>query len=411
MVSGSAAFKILFSIAVECAQQSRRLVNADVLLVRHDVDCGYTYNGRAYSHILDSVAEILQRNNKNFLTVASPYSALIGHRAYGDPCSINFRYALATIKSRLLFGGDYVSSNVLEKKKVWRSLIESVSPKIIIGIAPGPDLCWAAQELDIPIYDFQHGTINDGHPVYKNILRDWPDKYVPSGFLCWDEIAAETLSWARERGKDVRIVGNPWFSRFINKFHDDKLVEESLRREGQGNDNKKTILVTLQWGLGESFQDPKYYKYISPSLVDLINETKFSINWLIRLHPVQYRSSRRETFQFLEEKFGKEGSVRWWLPTTQPLPQVLSECDLHITDSGSTTVEAAWFGIPTALLNDRFRVGGMLENYYKKERDLGFAQCVQQDKVSIYEWICRHHRLPSGTWKERDLINFLMTIK
>lgn len=383
----------------------------DVLLVRHDIDCGYSYKGAAYSHILDSISDALGNLGKTFCTVASPYSFLIGSKAYGNPYCINRSYALATLKSKLRFGGDRIRGNVYAKKEVWKKIIKSVAPKVIISIAPGPELCWAANEMAVPVYDVQHGVINDGHVVYKEVLRDGPEEYVPTGFLCWDRTAVETLKWASERGRDVRIIGNPWFRRFICQEAGDVLVEEALNKDALSIAGKKTVLVTLQWGLREFFKDPNYYEFLPDSLIQAINESKREFNWLLRLHPVQVRSGSKErVISFLINSFGKEGDVRWEQPTSQPLPQLLASCDLHITDCGSTTIEAAWYGIPTALLNSRYGKGEVLEKYFVLERSLGLATCIKQEKNYILNWINNHGRTENSTWIKSDLYGVLSSI-
>jgi len=383
----------------------------DVLLVRHDLDCGYSYNGLAYSHILDSVSDVLKDLGKTCCTVASPYSFLVGEKAYGSPFCINRAYAFATIFSKLKFGGDRVRSNIYAKKNVWRTVIEAVSPRAIIGIAPGPELCWAANEMSVPVYDVQHGVINEGHVVYKEILRDGPDEYVPSGFLCWDRTAADTLEWARKRGREVHVIGNPWFQRFIHRRESDSLVEEVLSDCMPSLVGKKTILVTMQWGLRAFFKDPDYYEFLPEALIQAINASKNEYNWWLRLHPVQVRSGiKGKVVSFLERSFGKEGAVCWELPTSLPLPLILAKCDLHITDCGSTTVEAGWYGIPTALLNDRYENGGILKKYFLPERSCGLAVCVSQDVSHILEWVSSYKRSKNGTWKGGDVRDVLSGI-
>lgn len=410
MMSGLAALgAVLSTLGAPGLSSLKR--PADALLVRHDTDCGYTYNGVAYSHILDSVADALDGMGRTRCTVASPYSRLVGKKAYGSPVCINQEYALATISSRIGFSGDRIRRNVRAKKKIWERVIETASPKVIIGIAPGPELCWAANDLGIPVYDIQHGAINDGHAYYKKILREGPAKYVPTGFLCWDETAARTLDWVSARGGEVYIVGNPWFSRFIKRKGGDRLVDDAMSRNTLSSTGKKNILVTLQWGLREFFGDPNYYEILPPALIQAIKTSEDKYNWLLRLHPVQVRGDAKgHVISFLQDTFGGSSRVRWMEPTAQPLPQLLSRCDLHITDCGSTTIEAAWYGIPTALLNSRYGVGEVLEEYFLLERSVGLATCVPQEPLPILRWIDSHERTERSTWIDGDLYAVLHDI-
>src|SRR5690606_1317881 len=105
----------------------------------------------------------------------------------------------------------------------------------------------------IPVYDLQHGVINDDHPWYGIKYQiSKPIEALPDGFLCWDDQAVSTIKkWGDNKGIVAINVGNPWFIRFNQKNPNDYLVREALAKSNEFDINRPCILVSLQWGLTE----------------------------------------------------------------------------------------------------------------------------------------------------------------
>jgi hypothetical protein len=57
---------------------------------------------------------------------------------------------------------------------------------VIICIEAGKEICAAAKELNIRIYDYQHGQINEYNPSYNHRLFNMKNIHLPTGYLCWD---------------------------------------------------------------------------------------------------------------------------------------------------------------------------------------------------------------------------------
>lgn len=368
---------------------------ADVFVVRHDADCGYQYGGKAYSPIIDSVVEICSAEGFSVQSLATPFSRMVGPQAFNSPVALNRAFLCIALLSRMLSplvgrrrSREWVASR---KTKLWLRVLDQVDPRLVIGIQPDVSLCRACRMLNVPVYDIQHGVIAPDHWWYGKMLKnDIAADDLPSGFLCWDDKSAQTLSaWASSRGCSVRVLGNPWFQRFQHPDDDDQLVQDALMRGRVYTDKKPTILVSLQWGLHiHYYQNSDFNKVMCKALETVIKRTHEKYNWLLRLHPVQLRGQEGLFCEnYLSSEFGGYAKVEWHQASRLPLPIVLTQTDLHITDMSTVVTEAAWLGVPSALLNPHLVEGGKLESLYQCERRAGLATLVPQEVEQIEAWI------------------------
>ncbi|MCK9275953.1 MAG: hypothetical protein M0P57_12775 [Syntrophales bacterium] len=372
----------------------KKLNPCDVLLVRGDGDCGYVYKGKAYAPLIDSIGDLGIMRNLVIESVAIPYSKLIGQSAYSSPVSYNRSALFVGLIRRIIWfirgraKGESWANN--QRMHIWDLILKKTDPKCVIGIQPDVGLCRAGRIHDIPVFDLQHGVIDDGNPWYSEKYRsETPEKDLPSGFLCWDESSAAILrKWAPQKGINVEVVGNPWFVRFLIENPDDSLVREIIHTERIFNNHKPVILVSLQWGLDFYYKNDTFNGVMVDALEKVILETADSYNWLLRLHPVQLRAIKKEEIRnYLENTFGHLSSVEWGTCSELPLPVLLRQVDLHITDMSSIVVEAGWMGIYSALLNSNIRCGGSLQHMFMYERETGLAQVLPQDRSIVMQWI------------------------
>ena len=388
-------------LAVMFSDTWQNLQNCDVLLVRSDGDCGYTFHGKAYAHLLDSFSDLCVNRGLVTRSVATPYSRLIGIQAYNSPVSYNRTAFFIGLLRRCiqLVRGSANSMNWANERRnhFWMKILEKAKPRCVIAIQPDEGLCWAGKVKSIPVYDYQHGVIDDQNPWYgKKYRADTSSRYLPDGFLCWDEHSADTLrKWAPQKGIEIRVVGNPWFLRFQFVKPYDFLVQEALKCGKIFNNNRPVILVSLQWGMDLFYKYTGFSKVMVEALEKTITETADSYNWLLRLHPVQIRGVEKEiAHRYLTDTFGHLDSVEWRTCSELPLPVVLKQADMHITDMSTVVIEAAWMGVYSALLNNNICPGGCLEKIYSHERGVGIAEVLLQDTKIIKQWIS--NRLVKG---------------
>jgi len=363
--------------------EQRKVIKSPVLLVCSDGNRGFVYSDRKYSPLLDTINERLVEEGMHCLTIATPFSVDKGAKAFGNVVTINGLIARATIISilkYLLNRKSFYKNNPIVRK--WEQVLKKINPQIIIAIQPSRELCIAANQSNIWVADLQHGILSDEGYYgwqYRNIFKQmgWPDC-----ILCWDKGSA---NWVRDHLPEqvkTKVIGNPWILRFIQPQDNDKLLL-SARKLKMKTNKVLTILVTLQWG-----KDPgvEYHETTIPLfLLDFIKECGRDYIWWLRIHPALIQGPiRRNIYLKFEQTFNQLDNVFWEECSEYPLPLILSQTDLHITSHGSTTVEASWFGIKTALLlND----SQLLLEYFKEQISNGYADIVDSDKESIRSWI------------------------
>lgn len=370
------------------------LDQCDVLLVRHDYNCGYVFQGKAYAHLLDSLGDVCSKKKLKVQSVAAPFSAIIGTRAHFSPVSLNRAYSIIIFYemiTRLVKGAD-VGALVARSRKValWCDILDKAKPKIVIGIQPSEYLCNAGKIKKIPVYDLQHGVINDDHPWYGSRYKiTKPIDFLPDGFLCWDTRSAATIEkWGNK--KDIRaiIIGNPWFLRFFRDDPEDHLVNEAISKGNICDNNRPCILVTLSWGMKDAHPDIFSNKFLIDALERVILDTKYIYNWILRLHPVQILGEERgAALSYLKDTFGAEKAQEWIDFSQIPLPIVLKQADVHITYDSTVTIEASWMGVKSALLNQQICKGDKFGSYYSHERSIGMAKVLPHDPEIIKRWI------------------------
>jgi hypothetical protein len=372
----------------------QELDQCDVLLVRGDANCGYNYQGKAYAHLLDSMGDLCVMRGLVTRFIAKPYSKLTGIHAHNSPVSFNRAALIIGLGRRVvrLVRGRANADEWANKRRVhiWGRILQKANPHYVIGIQPDVGLCRASKINGVPVYDLQHGVIADEHRWYGKKYRfNTPPEDLPDGFLCWDETSAAILrKWTLQKGIGVRVIGNPWFARFLLKDPSDSLVKESSIARRIFNNNKPVVLVSLQWGLTFVYKYAGFNGVMADALEKAILETAGSYNWLLRLHPVQLRGPEKDMVQsYLTRTFGHLASVEWRVCSELALPVVLQQVDLHITEHSTIVVEAGWMGVYSALLSSQICPGGELENIYLHERKLGLATVLPQDTDIIKRWI------------------------
>jgi len=372
----------------------QQLKRCDVLLVRHDGDCGYSFKEKAYAPLLDSFGDLCLARGLTTRSVATPYSKLINTHAYNSPVSYNRTSLIILLLSKMvrIIRGRTKEIDWANDRQalLWCRILEKAKPRYVVGIQPNVGLCRAGKVKGVYVYDLQHGLIADSHPWYGKKERiDTPRRDLPDGFLCWDEVSAATLyKWTPRKGIKVKIIGNPWFLRFLYTNPNDLLVQEVLSAERIYRNNRPAIMVSLQWGMDHYYKYSAFNGVMADALEKVILETADYYNWLIRLHPVQIHGAEKETTQsYLMRTFGHLKTVEFRMCSDLPLPVVLQQVDLHITDNSSVVIEAAWVGIRSACLNVHYGLGGSGENLFANERSLGMAEMLPKNADIIKQWI------------------------
>lgn len=383
-------WKIVRKIARDLFRHERiDYERCDVLTVAHDNDRSFLRDGKYYSPLIDTLEDRLAKTGTSCLSIARIISTIKGPNAYGNVRSPEGAFARALLTKRLkgqtVSRGRYPFSNM--EARIWEAILESTGAKFLVGIQPSRELCVVARRRGVWVADMQHGVIADSHPWYGRRFRAHePPEYLPHAFLCWDPGSAEVLEWVESRGSKVITIGNPWVSRFIAPKADDRIVNDLLIDAGSSFERrgKPNVLVSLSWG-----ETGIPNGLISEEVTSVIRETQADFNWILRLHPNQVKGFASHESRWFLKYFEKTlaGYASWEEATRHPLPLVLSQMDLHVTWSSSVCIEAAHFGIKSALLNPRMRSEGAIGDYYRYYKSQGSIAMIDNSRSAIGEWL------------------------
>lgn len=357
----------------------------DILLFCHDVDRGTSLNNKAYSPLIDSVKDQFEEAGYSCLSIAHPWSKIIGNAGYGSPIAINRSYFIAKVLSKLThkFGN---KADV----KLYERIIKKSNAKVIVTIGCSNELCEAARNLKVFHAELLHGI------GYTPMPWGWEKKdriHLPQAILSLDEVSTQTFSELEKYGVLIKEIPHP----FLNRFQEgklDKIPTEWLPAKKRTK-YKKEILVSLQWGYAPGLDEHDFFKGFLPNglfydeLKRVIHETKNTVFWRFRFHPVQYRQPDKyeKLLLFMDEFIKENNNCEWKESTCIPLPSLLIQCSGHITMSSMTNYEAAYLGVPTLALCPSLRAGGIYEDFFEDLVKQGYVSKQSAEVDNVLNWV------------------------
>lgn len=249
----------------------------------------------------------------------------------------------------------WVDIDLLPRLTFYEEFFERVKPRqanILCYYSDFPFIL-AANKLNIETIDFQHGAQTDEHLCYGNWTRV-PEKgydLLPRTFSSWDEKSKNSINkWTSKNSLYHCFVGgNSWIDLWKSKAN--------------SYAEKDFILYTLQPRHGTNILFPD-------KLIEFIQTQK--IKWFIRLHP-----SLMGQYKEFEDFFIKKNIlelINFNQAVYDPLPVLLRNCLIHVTNSSGSTIEASMFAKKTVLLHE---VGA---TYYKDFILEGIARYIPADE-------------------------------
>lgn len=363
----------------------------DVLTFACDTERHTRYRGKHYSPLIDTLQDAMEQKGLRCVSITRIASVIKGEKSHGQVFSPEGGFARAMVLKRLkgIFNRSRYPFSYAEAR-VWRRVLETTKPKVVIGVFPSRELCSVCHEMGIWVADLQHGVIAESHPWYGQGFRgSEPVQWLPDAFLVWNEGTAKIIrKWASAIGIDIQIVGNPWVDRFRARRPDDELVNELERIYPQTDNPLPKALLSLSWG-DETVGDGIIHPHVERFVLDTLDRYE----WHFRLHPNQlqgYATDEGIDFKhYFSDTFPPE-SINWQMASAMPLPLLLSRCDLHITTHSSVCIEAASFGIPSALTDPELSAGGKRSDYYEYLVSAGYADKIGQSYDAITKWFERN---------------------
>lgn len=367
----------------------------DVLLLCHDVDRGVNLQGKAYSPLLDSVREDLEKRGLTCATLSHPWSKLYASKAWGSPISMNRSYFLCLLKDKVIriFGAKKSREKHLSSVcELYVSILKKTRPSCIISIGAPAELCRAAKSINVFHVELLHGI---GYAFVPWGYDKRKSEELPNGVFSLDDVSTRAFSTLGAAGVEVIKIPHPFLKRFLQKDLRNNLpIEWKLRNLKRSGSYKKEILIALQWSYaGEDGERPETKDILSnglfpDALIDVIKETAGDIFWRFRLHPLHIRLDKyKPHIQFIEEFCVKYTNTEWRLSTSMPLPSVLSICSGTISMSSMSAYDAAYLGVPSLMLCPTLQRGSIYESYFGDLETAGYVTKAPITVSAIREWI------------------------
>jgi hypothetical protein len=223
----------------------------------------------------------------------------------------------------------------------------------------GMALCLAAARRGVVSVDVQHGIVRN-NPAYEGWTR-FPEggyELMPRRFWCWSAYDAGAVQgWPREAqaAHAALVAGHPWFA-----FWDrpPPFAADTVRAIDAMRGPGPNVLVSLSASSG-----------FSARIQDLLRRSPRDFTWWLRLHPTM-GAERQRAEQWCARHAGARVLVE---PACElPLPLLLRNADVHLTQYSSVIQEASAVGTPSVVI-DR-RALGLFARYF----DSGCARFVDE---------------------------------
>ncbi len=355
---------------------------ADVVFLGGDDDRPLIFEGKWYSPLLDTVRTDFENRGYKCASLAHPMSLLLGNSTYGNVQSFDFLlvyYSLCNIKH--IFNYKNFKKAVLTAYYI--KLITLYKPKLIISIGTPSELAEVCVSCHTEIAELLHAM------GYDRIEWGWANRSkneLPNYILSLDKTSTKTFSTLNNYGVEIIEIPHPFLSKYIDSFNGNFECDLSFRLT-----KKVNILICLQWGYGGEYD---WFKGILPNAVypnvleEIIAETKDTIDWKFRFHPMQMvKSKYKSQRDMLGELCKKYKNVEYVQSSAKPLPKLLTEVNACITMSSMSVYEAACFGIQSLTLCPTLLPGGHYETLFEDLVQCGYVTKGKIEKDFIINWI------------------------
>lgn len=244
------------------------------------------------------------------------------------PADFFFKKILRVINYSVYF------QKILKKTNSSLCIIEGYYSYIAMGFL------LAAHKQNIKCIDIQHGVQSENDFLYSNwsAIPETAYELLPDIFWCWSEVEKQNVDkWIHKtNGKFFSIAGgNPVLEVNEEDEYVNSVSEEINSKSESGN--VINVLYTHQ----ASFE-------LSDLLVNAIKNSPDNWKWWIRFHP-QYPDAKNKVM-YLLDRFNFPNIVLDKV-SEFPLPLLLKNMDLHVTEFSSTVLEAEMLGVPSILLS------------------------------------------------------------
>lgn len=224
-------------------------------------------------------------------------------------------------------------------RRIYRKILKQCKPKLILELcyynAPNYALNLEAKSLKIPTIEIMHGGIGNLHIAYAGWGHSIPKSgynILPQKIWLWDEETKQILHpWIKQQEyHQIFVAGNPWLDYLMAK--EDNIDLPIFKQE------KKKILFTIQFDQIEEY------------IYDAIQKSPDDYEWWLRMHPRKIYAKDSIINKLKELKLLDKVNIEE--ANTLPLPTLLKQCTVHISEYSGSIIEAALVGKPSVILSD-----------------------------------------------------------
>ena len=248
----------------------------------------------------------------------------------------------------------YVWSEKIKKWGFFFTLVfKKTKPEKIIflsyyGFDATSSAMFAANKLNIPTVDVQHGPQTNVHMAYSCWSKLPANGFntMPKQYWNWDKYSKLNVEkWWRHKNGAIRI-GHPWMSYSIDK-------------KKTGVKQNQYLLYTLQ-----IFNEANLYYFFPENVLTLFKSSR--IIWHLRIHP------RNENNIYLLINFLKSNQIdssKYIIESSKQVAiyQSLLNSTLHITNYSGCFIEAYILGIESVIIDE---IGfDIFSNYLNEENN------------------------------------------
>src|SRR5436190_1412246 len=193
----------------------------------------------------------------------------------------------------------------------------------------------AAKRLGLVTVELQHGIQGPTHFAYAGWQRAPKGGYevLPDLFWCWGQANVDQLA-SLNPGFPPTVValagGNLW----LNQWRDVRLDASASRPKTKAAPDR-VVLVTLQLELDRV-------------LLEGIAASPRNWTWLVRFHPARAPDGRRNDERLLLAT--RHPGLDLTRANESLVFQLLSDCDVHVTETSTVALEALGFGVRTIVI-------------------------------------------------------------
>lgn len=364
-------------------------IKKEILYYCHDVHRFVIVEGKLYSPLIDVLHQ--HTGEDRGISCVAPFSKLISANCFIDVKNYNLPVLIGLLMRLTRYRS--IKLETIDTDPVinaYRYIFRKVECRVIVAVQPSIEMCIAAKQQGIRIFDVQHGVIGSGGYYSLNRRSKFSQAGWPDAVLCWDSISRERI--LSESGGCVRavLVGHPAFATDEGR----KLLYFPGVTVSPNGYYSLIVLVSLTWhGFGGRFEDKNYEVLGIPvELVQLIQRMK-GVFFRIRLHPVQSRYSRLKVVSVLKRIFADCSNVNFLDFNDCYVGAAFAGCGGHITVSSATSIEAWQLGIKTLLVEGYAPISAeLVENYFSDYiRQNAMTRIDRSSLLSLTESELLHH--------------------